>query len=185
MHGNIKFKTRNKEFGPKGYEATHGKMIYIHKRTCFKPIKVAYFNPIEIKGALEPLLFLVKKKDERIKARTCANGSAQKEWMQKEETSSPTAYLESVMLTSVIDYKEDRYIVTVYIPNLFIQTPIDSKPGEDKIMIEIKGVLVDMLAQMDPEKYFPNVVYKKVNKVLYLDFLKAIYGATIRSIIIY
>ena len=52
-------------------------------------------------------------------------------------------------------------------------------------MIEIKGVLVDMLAQMDPEKYFPNVVYKKVNKVLYLDFLKAIYGATIRSIIIY
>ena len=52
--------------------------------------------------------------------------------MQKEETSSPTAYLESIMLTSVMYYKEYRDVETIYIPNLFIQTPIDRKPGEEK-----------------------------------------------------
>ena len=43
-----------------------------------------------------------EKKDGRIKAITFANGSVQIAWIQKSETSSPTAYLESIILTSVI-----------------------------------------------------------------------------------
>ena len=56
----------------------------------------------------------------------------QRAWIKKLETSIPTEYLESIMLTCVIDAKEDRYIVTLYIPNLFIQEPIDRKSGEGK-----------------------------------------------------
>ena len=33
-----------------------------------------------------------------------------------------------------------------------------------------------MLVRMDPKTYFPNVVYKKGKKVLYIEVLKAIYG---------
>ena len=43
--------------------------------------------------------------------------------MQKEDISSPTAYLESIILTSVINPKEDRDVATIDIPNFFIQTP--------------------------------------------------------------
>ena len=68
----------------------------------------------------------------------------------KEETSSTTAYLESIMLISVIDSREDRDVVTIDIPNLFIQTLIDRKPGEDKIMMKVKVVLLNMMVQMYP-----------------------------------
>ena len=75
--------------------------------------------------------------------------------MQKEETSSPTAYLESIMLTSVIDTTEDRYVANIDIPNLFIHIPIDRKHGENKITLKIKGLLVDMLVHMNPENMVP------------------------------
>ena len=55
------------------------------------------------------------------------------------------------MLTSMIDAKGDMDVVTLDIPNHFIHTPIDRKPGENKITMKTKGVLVDILAQMYPE----------------------------------
>ena len=70
--------------------------------------------------------------------------------MHREETSSPIAYMERIMLISVIDAKEYRDIVNIDITNVLIQTPIDKKPGEEKIMIKITVVLVNMLVQMDP-----------------------------------
>ena len=72
-----------KRFVNKGYEATYGEMLQIHQKTYFRPIKVADFNPREIKRALELLIFLVLKKDVIIKSRTCANGSVQISWMKK------------------------------------------------------------------------------------------------------
>ena len=66
--------------------------------------------------------------------------------------------------------------MTIVIPNLFIQTSIDRKPVEGEIITKIKRLLVDMLVQLDPEKYGPNVVYEKGKKVLYLELFKAIYG---------
>ena len=79
--------------------------------------------------------------------------------MHREETSSPIAYMERIMLISVIDAKEYRDIVNIDITNVLIQTPIDKKPVEDKTITRIKGVLVHMLVHMDLVKYGPNVVY--------------------------
>ena len=70
-------------------------------------------------------LYFSGEKDGRTKARTRANGNVQRSWMQKEETSIPTAYLEIIQLTPVIDPKYYRDVATIDIPNLFIQTPID------------------------------------------------------------
>ena len=65
------------------------------------------------------------------------------------------------MLTSVIDTKVDSDVASIDIPNLFIQKPIYRKPGEEKITMKIKEVLVDILAHMYPEKFGPNLVYGK------------------------
>ena len=65
--------------------------------------------------------------------------------MDKKDASSPTAYMESIMLTAIIDAEEERDVATIDIPNFFIQTPVERKPGEDKIILKIRGVLVDML----------------------------------------
>ena len=49
------------------------------------------------------------------------------------------------MLTSVINAKEEINVETIDIPNFFIQKPIYRKPVEEKIIMKIKVVLVDML----------------------------------------
>ena len=83
--------------------------------------------------------------------------------MKKEETPSPTAYMEIIMLASVIDAKEDWNLSTIDKPNILIHTPIDRKPGELKIIMKIKGVLFNMLVQTNLENMVP--VYSMKNEI--------------------
>ena len=46
------------------------------------------------------------------------------------------------------------------ISNFLIYIRIDNKPGEEKIIMKIKEVLVDILVQTDLEKHGPILVYK-------------------------
>ena len=64
------------------------------------------------------------------------------------------------MVIEVIDSKEDSHLVTMNISNFLIYIRIDNKPGEEKIIMKIKEVLVDMLVQTDLEKHGPILVYK-------------------------
>ena len=139
----------------------------------------------EWKKAMESLIFLTEKRDGRIKARTVANGSVQRKWMDKEDTASPTTALESVLLTSVIDAKEGRDIATVDIPNAFIQTEIPQEDGKERIILKIRGPLVDMLVDIDPGTYKPFVCYEGKHKILYCNVLRATYGMLISALMFY
>ena len=99
---------------------------------------------------MESLLFLVEKHDGSIKARHCANGSVQCNWISSEDTASPTVSTELVMLTAVINAKENRDVAVTDVPNAFIQTPIEECDDDGKKMImKIRGVLVEILCNMD------------------------------------
>lgn len=69
------------------------------------------------------------------------------------------------MITGVIDAKENRDVMTADVPNAFIQANMPKvKQGEDRVMMKITGVLVDMLVQLAPEVYGPCVYLKKERK---------------------
>ena len=70
------------------------------------------------------------------------------------------------------------------IPNAFIQAfhPID--PGGDRVIMKVRGLLVDWLIELDPAKYANKVVYERGQKVLYLEILRAIYGMLIASLLV-
>ena len=165
-----------KKYGKQGYNAAYGEMKQLHDCICFKPININSLTPEERKKALESLIFLTEKHDRRIKGQTCANGSKQHNWMNKEDTGSPMAALKSVLITSVIDAKEACDVATMDIPNAFIQTDIPHEKGQERIILKIHGALVDMLLQIDPRTYAPYVAYEHGEKILYTDVLKAIYG---------
>jgi hypothetical protein len=57
--------------------------------------------------------------------------------MSREEASSPTAALEAIIITGLIDAKQKRDVMTLDIPNAFVQTEI-SLDG-DKIIMKIRG----------------------------------------------
>ena len=62
------------------------------------------------------------------------------------------------------------------IPNAFIQAGIPKREKGDRIVIKIRGQLVEWLVELDPETYRDHVVIENGVKVLYVEILRAIYG---------
>ena len=65
---------------------------------------------------------LLKEKKGGIKGRGCAGGMPQRLYKSKAKTSSPTAAIESVFITRLIDAQEGRYVAVVNISGAFLQT---------------------------------------------------------------
>jgi hypothetical protein len=64
----------------------------------------------------------VEKRDGRIKARTCENGSTQRSYIGKADTASPTVLTEAIFITTAIEANQQRDIMTVDISNAFVHT---------------------------------------------------------------
>ena len=177
-----------KKFGQRGKDAAHDEMKQLNYREVFTPIDTTEMTFEERKKSMESLIFLVEKRDGRIKGRTCANGSVQREYIGREEATSPTASTDAVILTAIIDAKQGRDVMVADVPHAFVQTSINKerlKKG-DRVIMKIRGVLVDMLENMNPAKYHDFVkTDKKGNKMLYVMMLKALYGMLIASLLYY
>jgi hypothetical protein len=166
-----------KVFGKQGHQASKKEIDQFHKRTCFAPLKVKDMKPSERKKVQMALMFLTEKRDKSVKGRMVYNGKPTREWLLREDAASPTAALESIMITGVIEAKEQRDFMTCDIPNAFIQALLPKKDlGEDRVVMKITGVLVDMLVDINPELYGPAVVLENQKKVLYVKVLKARYS---------
>jgi len=83
------------KFGMEVRAAAKGEMQQLYDRQCFKLVS---YNSLSETS----LIFLTEKKDGRIKARYCANGNPQQQWMDRDEVSSPTVTTEAIMITGVI-----------------------------------------------------------------------------------
>ncbi len=173
------------KFQTRGYNAALKEMEQLHERDCWKPIRVSEMKPTEKKKALESLIFLVEKKSGKIKARHCANGSKQRQWMSQDQTASPTAMTESVLLTAAIEAEENRDVATFDIPNAFIQTPVEEQDDQgDRIVMKIKGAMIDMLLDID-QTYKDFITEEKGQRVLYVHILRAIYGMLMSGLLFY
>ena len=174
-----------KKFKRKGFDAAKGEMKQLHDRECWSPILVSSMTPSEKRKALESLIFLVEKKDGKIKARHCANGSKQRQWMRPDEAASPTVMTESIMLTAAIEAKERRDVATFDIPNAFIQTLVDKQDEQgDRIIMKIRGAMIDMLLEIDKD-YKKFVAYENGQRVLYVHIQRAIYGMLMSGLLFY
>ena len=170
-----------KVLGDSGRKAAFNEVDQLHKRGVFEPINPSKLSKAERAKVLESLIFLTQKRDGSSKARTCVNGSPQRLWMNKEEAASPTVLLESVLLTSVIDARENREVATVDIPNAFVQTDMD----DEKVVMKMRGKLAELLVQVAPEIYREYVVIERGQKVLYLELRKALYGMLKSALLFY
>ena len=59
---------------------------------------------------------------------------------------------------------EGRDIMTEDIPNAFIQVHVPESPDGERIVMKIRGVLVDWLIELDPVSYTQFVVYENGKK---------------------
>ena len=161
-----------KVFGRKGHEASAKEINQLYQRNCFSPISVASMTTGERRKAMTALMFLTEKRDSTIKGRMVYNGKPTREWLSREDSASPTAALESIMLTAIIEAHEGRDVMTVDIPNAFIQTEmLEREEGQERVIMKITGVLPEMMVQLDPDKYGHCMVFEKGKKVVYVQVL--------------
>ena len=78
------------------------------------------------------LTFLTEKNDGRIKSRSVFNGEPTREWLSKDDSSSPTVSGPSLLTTLTIDAKEGRDVMSADVLNTFTQAEMpERKPGEE------------------------------------------------------
>jgi hypothetical protein len=51
------------------------------------------------------------------------------------------------------------------VPNAFVQTAIESKEKGERVIMKIRGALVDMLIELDSQKYELYVTNESGNKI--------------------
>jgi len=88
--------------------------------------------------------------------------------------------LESVFITSAIDAKENRKIVTIDIPGAFLNAD-----NEDYVLMKMVGTLAELMVQTNPTLYRKYVVIEKGRSVLYLHLQKALYGMMKSALLFY
>ena len=110
------------------------------------------------------------KRSGKIKGCGCADGRKQRLYKGKDETSSPTVFIESLFLSSMIDGHEHRKVMTLDIPGAFMQTDID-----ETIHIRLDDPLVDLLIKVGPS-YQSFVCHERGQCVIYTCLNKALYG---------
>jgi hypothetical protein len=70
-------------------------------------------------------MFLKEKRTGQIKGRGCADGRPQRETTPKEEASSPTVAVKSVLLSCTMDAHEERDMAIDDIPGAYMQVDME------------------------------------------------------------
>jgi hypothetical protein len=177
-------KTGLKEWGYQAFTAAQSEMKQLHLRNTFKPKHWRELSQVQRQTVLECHIFLKQKRDEKIKGRTVAGGNKQRDYISKEDASSPTVSTEAVLLSCIIGAEEGRDVTVVDIPNAFVQTRDQNE--KDMAFIKIRGVLVDILVEIAPDVYKPYVSRdKKGMQQLLVQFQNALYGTMVASLLYY
>ncbi|CAJ1934599.1 unnamed protein product [Cylindrotheca closterium] len=156
-----------KKFGDNGKNAVDKELRQMLLRDCFTPEFVKDMTASERKKARSAMMLLAEKQFENtIKGCLVYQGDGTREWFLQEDTASPTALQEAITTTCVIDAHKGRDIMTMDVPNAFIQTYMpEAKEGEDCIYMKITGMMVQILIDMAPE-YRKYVVLENGKRVI-------------------
>jgi hypothetical protein len=180
----LSIKAALKQWGTNAEDAGVKEVSQLHWRNTFVPRRYSNLTDEHKKRVLESHMFVVKKQDGKTKARVVAGGNMQRDYLTKEDSSSPTVSTEAVILTPIIDAHERRDVAVIDIPNAFIQTRVDYP--KDRVIIRLRGVVVDWLAKAALEVYGPFVTTdKKGMKVLLVECFNAIYGTMVAGLLYY
>ena len=118
------------------------------------PLDAHSLTDDEKKKAMPSLTFLTEKQDRSVKAWHFADRRKQQEYIQKDESASPTVSYEAIFITCAIEAKEQRKVAIVDVIGILLHAIND----EDAIMY-MPGRLAKLMT----------MVGVKVQKALYLQ----------------
>jgi len=129
-----------KQFCEQGETVVTKELDQFNKYGVFEPKHANDLSEEDSKKALSLLIFLKEKKSGAI------NRNPQREHIMKEEAAAPTVGLNSVFITSTIESKEDRKVVTIHILGVFLHA--DDK---DYVIMTMVGTLAELVVKNKPK----------------------------------
>ena len=145
----------------------------------FKGVHKTDLTPDQLKKVLRMITVIKEKRCGNLKGRACANGRPQRAYIPKEDTSSPTVALESLILSLIIDGHEGRDVATADVAGAYLHGIMD-----DFVVVKLFGEEVDIMQKVDP-KYKEFMIMENGKKVMYLQLHKALYGTLKAAIILW
>ena len=137
----------------------------------FGVVSPASLSEQEQRRALRAINLIKLKRCGKVKGRTCADGSVQRGYISKEDSSSPTISLQALFATWIIDSIEDRKVKTFGFLGAYLHAEI---PEEERVFMKFEKEFVDIMCEVNPE-YKDHVRFEHGKKVLYVQVLKVIY----------
>ena len=116
------------------------------------------------------LVVIKEKRNGKIKGRVVADGSKQKSNVLREDATSPTIQLESLIISLLIDAKENRDVTVSDVVGVYLLAKM-----KDHVIMKLTGKAVDVFCSAN-EKYKKFLMMEKGRKVIYLRILRALYG---------
>ena len=111
-----------KLFDDKGYQVAKDELeANLLGRGCIDMLSWKDLTWDVRKRALGYLMYLKRKRSEKMNGRGCADSRPQRDYITKEKSSSPTVSLYALIGLCVMDTLVDRKIITVDIPGAFLQ----------------------------------------------------------------
>ena len=87
-----------------------------------------------------------------IKGRSCVDGSKQRKYLKKGESmASLTAFLESLLVSLVIDAYKGRDINSYDVPGAYLQARLVPKDNNERVLMKPRGNFVDIMCKVNPE----------------------------------
>ena len=153
------------KFAEPGDAAVKKELAQFHTLSCFPPRNAKTLSREERRNALTSLMFLTKKRSGEVKARACANGSAQRTHIAKDEAAAPTVSPDAIFVQATIYAHENRDVATCDIPGAFLQAD-----NPDYVLMRLDGILAELMVQVDPKLYQKYVTTNAKGKpVLYVQ----------------
>ena len=146
----------------------------VHTENVFEPKMFNSLTPKQRHLALRAITLIKEKRDGKVKGRTVADGSTQRDYIPPEQATSPTVSIEALLLTCVIDAMEERAVAVADVSGAFLKTEM---PEDDEdVTVVFEGKMVELLIKTDAsyEKYVH--INNAGKKVLYVRLKKAMYG---------
>jgi len=97
-------------------------------------------------------------------------------YTNKEDTSSPTASIEAMMLSCAKDTKENKYVVVSAIPGAFLNADM-----EDNVHMLLEGTVAEMIIKLEPTIYRKHIWYNKHGEAMLYVPLKKHYTGRYRQ----
>ena len=139
-----------RKFKEQGVVAITRELKQIHNLQTFIPMYASALTEEEKKRAIPLLMFVTEKRCGTVKARKCANGSKQREYIKTEDSSSPTVCLDSTLITGVIEAIENGDVAIIDLPDAFLHADLENN---DQVQMVMEGRLAELMAMTEPKIY--------------------------------